>query len=106
MRRTRGGPVVERFEPVDYTLVPATIPHEGWVYSQGNRPWVREFMYNHYQGEKYASWYALPEEPLALGDVLYISKDTGAHVWDKDGKMLFQTGEATVKTPVQRPEER
>ncbi|VDC04907.1 unnamed protein product [Peniophora sp. CBMAI 1063] len=99
MRRTRGGPVVERFEPVDYTLIPATIPHEGWVYSQGNRPWIRELMYNHYQGEKYASWYALPEKPLAQGDVLYTAKDSGAFVWDKEGKMLFQTGEAMVKEP-------
>ena len=68
----------------------------------GTRPWLREYMYNHYQGEKYASWYALPEEPLKKGDVLYTAKDSGAFVWDGEGKMLFQTGEATVKAD--RPE--
>ena len=104
MRRTRGGPVTERIEPVEHILIPATVPHEGWVYSNGNRPWLREYMYNHYQGEKYASWYKLPEEPLNVGDVLYIAKDSGAFVWDGEGEMLFQTGEPTTRAPM--PEER
>jgi hypothetical protein len=53
MRRERGGPVVERIEPLEQIIVPAAAPLDGWGYNPGNRPWIREALYAHYQGEKY-----------------------------------------------------
>ncbi|KAI0031294.1 hypothetical protein K488DRAFT_71506 [Vararia minispora EC-137] len=89
-RRQHGGSVVERFEPLEQVIIPATVPLDGWIYSPGNRPWIQEALYIHYQGEKYQRWYGLPQRALKQGDVLYIDRSHGVHVWDAQGEMYYE----------------
>lgn len=55
MRRAPNGPVTERFEPEHPLLVrvPPGKEDTNAQYSTGNRPWLREGLYNHFQHEKY-----------------------------------------------------
>jgi len=91
MRRMRHGPVTERFEPVRRSIVDPPVPFPDWVYDTSNRPWLREGLYMHFQTEKYRPWWSLPDRPLADGEVLYIDKEHGAHLWDADGVMLWES---------------
>lgn len=54
MRRTPGGPVYDRQEFDEVMIFP---PFEGGDpnvhYHRGNRPFIREQLYNHFQNEKY-----------------------------------------------------
>ncbi|KAI0033850.1 hypothetical protein K488DRAFT_84587 [Vararia minispora EC-137] len=91
MRREPHGPVMERFEPEEPFLVPAREPRGDWAYGTHNRPWLREALYNHLQTEKYKRWWSLPREALKPGDVLYMDKEHGAHLWDKEGALLWHS---------------
>ena len=66
-------------------------PIGDWYYSEHNRPWLRESLYNHFQNEKYSSWWTLPDRPLGPGEVLYVDRDTGAHIWNEHGDIMWQS---------------
>lgn len=55
MRRAPNGPVTERIEPEHPLLVrvPPGKEDMNTQYNTGNRPWLREGLYNHFQHEKY-----------------------------------------------------
>ncbi|KZV70269.1 hypothetical protein PENSPDRAFT_651666 [Peniophora sp. CONT] len=91
-RTNPAGPVTERFEPIqkDMILEPLA-PIGDWHYSEHNRPWLRESLYNHFQNEKYSKWWTLPDRSLRDGEVLYIDKDTGAHIWNEHGDIMWQS---------------
>ena len=110
MRRAPRGPISERIEPERPLLVP--VPPENTdmnaQYSTGNRPWLREGLYNHFQHEKYrgaylfsihswavadsiSDWWALPPDALKQGERMYIDRANGAHVWDAHGKMVWES---------------
>lgn len=56
MRRAINGPVTERLEPPQEILTFPLDDHEGTsgTYNRDNRPLLIEFLYVHYQGEKYS----------------------------------------------------
>ncbi|KAI0033849.1 hypothetical protein K488DRAFT_69605 [Vararia minispora EC-137] len=95
MRRVPNGPVVERFEPEDMVMLDPLAPRGDWIYGDWNRPLLREALYNHYQNEKYAGWWALPDRPLLEGEVLYIDKEHGAHIWDRWGNIMWESPRAS-----------
>ena len=86
MRRDVDGPVTERFEPAQ--RIHFDIPGGS---AGSERAWLREGLYTHLQTEKYASWWALPERALAPGEVLYVDKEHGAHVWDADANLVWES---------------
>ncbi|VDB89131.1 unnamed protein product [Peniophora sp. CBMAI 1063] len=86
MRRDIDGPVTERFEPAQ--RIHFDIPGQG---EGSERAWLREGLYTHLQTEKYAPWWALPQRALAPGEVLYVDKEHGAHVWDADANLVWQS---------------
>ncbi|KZV70286.1 hypothetical protein PENSPDRAFT_685664 [Peniophora sp. CONT] len=88
MRRDVDGPVTERFEPAQ--RIHFDIPGQE-VGAGRERAWLREGLYTHLQAEKYASWWALPERALEPGEVLYVDKEHGAHVWDADANLVWQS---------------
>lgn len=55
MRRAVNGPVTERVEPPDeiVTLPLDDLEGTGGTYHRDNRPYLLEYLYVHYQGEKY-----------------------------------------------------
>lgn len=59
MRRAINGPVTERIEPPDEIVVPPLDDLEGanGPYSRDDHPYIIEYLYIHYQVEKYASEY-------------------------------------------------
>jgi len=88
MRRAINGPVTERLEPADDILTFPLDDPDGTkgVYNRDNRPILIEYLYVHYQGEKYSSWWALPEQPLKKGERLYVNRHHGAQLWDEKGE--------------------
>jgi hypothetical protein len=56
MRRATNGPVTERLEPADDILTfPLDDPNgTKGAYNRDNRPILIEYLYVHYQGEKYS----------------------------------------------------
>ncbi|KAF8320047.1 hypothetical protein DL93DRAFT_2094499 [Clavulina sp. PMI_390] len=90
IRRAINGPVVERIEPQRYRLIPPynVLEHEREL-SKEYDPYLIEFLYNHYQGEKYSRWWKLPTEALQPGEILYIDRDKGAEVWDTTGEVIW-----------------
>jgi len=87
MRRAINGPVTERLEPPDDIIARPLDDLEGanGTYTRDNRPYLTEYLYVHYQGEKYSKWWTLPERPLKVGEVLYMNIVNGAQAWDENG---------------------
>jgi hypothetical protein len=111
MRREPGGPVIERLEPEDFMMMDPLAPLDDWIYGRWNRPLLREALYNHYQHEKYQSacpypqcvvevdqpaavdvgWWSLPDRSLRQGEILYIVKEHGAHIWDQWNYVVWES---------------
>ncbi|KAF8320046.1 hypothetical protein DL93DRAFT_2153074 [Clavulina sp. PMI_390] len=91
MRRAINGPVVERVEPTDYIILNPLDDLEGKkdTYTRDNRPYLIEYLYNHYQNEKHQKWWKLPQEPLKPGEFLVMSKHYGIEQWDVNGKPMW-----------------
>jgi len=93
MRRTPGGPTSERQEPDDRLFIPLAVSddRDPTTLDISGRPYLLELLYTHFQKEKYADWWALPDRPIEKGEVLFMNKDKGAQVWDSQGQVLFDT---------------
>ncbi|KAF9528932.1 hypothetical protein CPB83DRAFT_893901 [Crepidotus variabilis] len=90
-RRVAGGPIFDRQEDDQIVLFPPSIPSDSF-HNRHNRPYLQEMLYNHYQAEKYADWWSLPEEALQPNELLVIGKVKGAQIWDFDSHVHFDTG--------------
>jgi len=99
MRRAPNGPVTERVEPDDpiivypseYLEAEHTTDLNSSPYDRHNRPVLTEFLYVHFQGEKYADWWDLPSRPIEKDEVLFMDREQGAQLWDSTGRVLFET---------------
>jgi hypothetical protein len=63
MRRAINGPITERIEPPEDIITRPLDDLEGTkeTYTRDNRPYLTEYLYAHYQGEKYSSkFFRLP----------------------------------------------
>ncbi|KAF9515859.1 hypothetical protein BS47DRAFT_1341465 [Hydnum rufescens UP504] len=90
MRRAKNGPVTDRMEPDDVIVLP---PKDGSMdFDRYNRPFFVEFLYVHFQVEKYAKWWDLPQRAVGTDQVLFTDKDRGLQVWDSNGQIIFDTG--------------
>ncbi|KAJ7593636.1 hypothetical protein C8J56DRAFT_1043438 [Mycena floridula] len=98
-RREPQGPIVERLEPgVAFFIPPLHLPDTD-LPSEENRPVIREMLYNHLQHEKYTDWWAhngVPKAAFKMGEVVFMDKNHGAVLWDRNGVIKWNSMEATV----------
>lgn len=88
MRRDRGGAVTERFEP-EVRLAFGS-------HSTRPRPWLREAIYTHFQREKSWDWWHMPSRAIGLGEMLYVDKETSAHLWDARAHILWENSRIPI----------
>ncbi|VDB89105.1 unnamed protein product [Peniophora sp. CBMAI 1063] len=88
MRRQRGGPVTERFEP-EVRLAFGS-------HSTRPRPWLREAIYTHFQREKSAEWWSMPMRAIAPGEMLYVDREASAHLWDARAHIVWENSKVSV----------
>jgi hypothetical protein len=113
LRRERGGPVLDRQEPARHIVMSPPRAKEPW--EGGTKPYLMEGLYNHFQGEKYKSkssfaarglndadrlqeWWELPEKPYGIGQTMYIDRQRGIELWDRDGNLVWR-GSKTLAIP-------
>ncbi|KAF8333036.1 uncharacterized protein EI90DRAFT_3153808 [Cantharellus anzutake] len=102
MRRAANGPVTERLEPAEPIFMR---PPSGNLKNDPNankearsgQPILFEFLYNHFQVEKFQKWWILPDTALQPSDIMFIDRDRGMQIWNRGGTVTFRVRKEDVE---------
>ncbi|KAJ8523019.1 hypothetical protein ONZ45_g500 [Pleurotus djamor] len=93
-RKTPMGPIFDRTEPYEgrgLVAIPSSAYSLNGVSTKDSQP-IRVFdmLYNHFQVEKYAKWWALPDHALTSDELLFVDRTQGVILWNSTGEVLFE----------------